>query len=188
MEPATGGDADLVTLDEEFVAEVAKDVRAGPFVRRCLALADWLGPDGKPVTGSGVLAVAAARTAYEELGLGDLSEPSTPRGSEEQPSLFGTEQEDALARQSPVRLRSAADLPALQQLWQVGVGSGLVEVNKGVARTGSRNCSSDEDWLLLGTDLAMGRAACSWTAPTSCRSMPSRCGPRREMSGRSSPG
>lgn len=146
------------TVDEAVVAAVADDVRAGPFVRRCLALAAWVGPQGRPVTGTGLLQVAAARAAYEDLGLVELSAPAPVREQPDQPSLFGAQEEEDLAWESPlVRLRSAADLPALHQLWQVGVRTGLIEIDGAVARTGQRSLATDEDWALLGIDLGMHR-------------------------------
>lgn len=145
-------------VDEERIRVIATEVRGGAFVRRCLALAAWVGPKGRALTGTGLLQVAAARSAYEELGLGELSAPASVRDRSDQPSLFGAEEEAGLVQESPlVRLRSAADLPVLHDLWRTAVASGLITIDGTVARTGDRPLVTDRDWALLGLDLAMHR-------------------------------
>ena len=147
--------AELVPLADP--ALVAADVRQGAFVQRCLALAAWVGERGREVTATGVLEVAEARAAYQELGLATLDSHVLPE-RHHQPSLLDANQEQELVQQRPlVGLRSAADLPVLHELWRACLDSGLVMVMGLRAYGADRPPEEDWDWQLLGTDLAVSR-------------------------------
>lgn len=88
--------------EDEAIAAIAHDVREGPFVRRCLALAAWVGEQGRELTATGVLHLADARAAYQELGLAETTPSASTRDRPDQPSLFASEEEAALVQESPL--------------------------------------------------------------------------------------
>lgn len=149
---------------EDFVppvdtALVAADVRRSPFVQRCLALAAWVGEQGRRVTPNGVLELADARAAFHELHLASVAAGTPPpRGSDHQLSLLDPGQEIELALLQPLDgLRSAADLPVLHELWRACLDSGLVMIMDQRAYGATRPPEEHWDWQLLGTDLAVSR-------------------------------
>lgn len=148
--------AELVPLADPV--QVAADVRHGAFVQRCLALAAWVGERGRRVTPTGVLEVAEARAAYEELGLGLEGNAHPLPERDHQPSLLDPGQELELVQQRPLAgLRSAADLPALHELWRACLDAGLVMVMGLRAYGADQPPDEDWDWQLLGEDLAVSR-------------------------------
>lgn len=147
--------AELVPLADP--ALVAADVRQGAFVQRCLALAAWVGERGRRVTATGVLEVAEARAAYQELGLATLDSHPLPE-RHHQPSLLDAGQELELVQQRALAgLRSAADLPVLHELWRGCLDAGLVMVTGLRAYGVEQPPEEDWGWQLLGTDLAVSR-------------------------------
>jgi len=140
-------------------------VQASPFVQQCLALARWVG-EGKPVTSTGVLRLAPAREAYLELGLWDWEQRAREWVPYADPleTELSTEDADSLRDAVLAQLRSAADAPPLDRLWQACQIAGLIEVGKTKATaTGAadpRHTTTDAEWLALGvsatTSLVLG--------------------------------
>lgn len=141
------------------LVDMAADVRASAFVGRCLALAAWVGEErGRPVTATGVLTLAGARTAYQDLRLAAAAGTGAPPGRDDQPSLLGPEEERRLAEQAPLaELRSAAHLPELHRLWLCCLDAGLVELADGRAYGADGPPEEDWQWCSLGNDLALSR-------------------------------
>jgi hypothetical protein len=101
-------------------AELAAQSRRAPLVGDALRLAEWCAP-GRPVTPKGVLKPAVAREAVEELRLWQRDDTLTnPRTRAN--VLDG--------------LRSAGDLPVLDDPWQFASGNGLIAVRSGRAVPG----------------------------------------------------
>ena len=101
-------------------ADLAAQARQAPLVGTALHLAEWCAP-GRPVTAKGVLKPALAREAVEELRLWErddaLSDPAA--------------RADLLAG-----VRSAGDLPVLDEPWQFGSANGLIAIRSGRAVPG----------------------------------------------------
>ncbi|MGW2256047.1 IS1096 element passenger TnpR family protein [Kitasatospora sp. NPDC001660] len=117
-------------------AELAATARAVPLFDAASRLAAWCG-DGRKVTAKGVLRPALAREAVEELELWRLDEEF--EDPEERAGHLGA-------------MRSAGDLPIVDDPWQLAVAGGLVEIASGAAR-----CAVvDDDMLLTGWEEALG--------------------------------
>lgn len=110
-------------------AELAARARRAPLIDDALRLAQWCAP-GRQVTAKGVLRLAGARQAVEELRLGQHDD--TFRMA------------DALAG-----LRSAAALPVLDVPWRFASGHGLIAIRSGRAVPGPELPGRDDDDQLL---------------------------------------
>lgn len=87
---------------------VAAQLRSSGFVAAVLRLVDWVGPEGREVTKTGVLRPAVAREAIESLGLDDWIRTTLLR--------------------EPDEWRSAGDHVGLDRLFMPAVAAGLLEV------------------------------------------------------------
>jgi hypothetical protein len=116
-------------------ADLAAQARLAPLIDAALRLAQWCAP-GRQVTAKGVLKPAAAREAVEELRLWQrddtLTDPST--------------RADTLAG-----LRSAGDLPVLDNPWQFASENGLVALRSGRAYPGPELPDPDDADRLVPT-------------------------------------
>jgi Plasmid pRiA4b ORF-3-like protein len=114
-------------------ADLAAQARLVPLVGDALRLARWCAP-GRPVTPKGVLKPAVAREAVEELRLWDRS-----------PSLA----EASVRANALSSLRSAGDLPVLDDPWQLATGNGLIAIRSGRAVPGPQLPDPDDSDGLL---------------------------------------
>jgi len=114
-------------------ADLATQAHQAPLVRDALGLAQWCAP-GRQVTAKGVLKPALAREAVEELRLWErddaLSDPAA--------------RADLLAG-----VRSAGDLPLLNEPWQFGSANGLIAIRSGRAVPGPGLPGPDDAGRLL---------------------------------------
>lgn len=110
------------------VAVVASQVRQSPFVRECLALAEWA--DGRQVTEAGFLRPAVAREAIEALQLGSWYA-----------DLFGLGERP---------WRSAGECLTIDRLWTPAVNAGLITVRGRTARLAATPRETDLEWVHLG--------------------------------------
>jgi hypothetical protein len=133
-EPAAPAEPEVfpaVTLPP--LADLAAQARLVPLVGDALRLARWCAP-GRPVTPKGVLKPAVAREAVEELRLWERSA-----------SLA----EASVRANALSSLRSAADLPVLDDPWQLATGNGLIAIRSGRAVPGPQLPDPDDSDGLL---------------------------------------
>ncbi len=102
------------------ISELARSARIAPLGRQAVRLAEWVG-SGKPVTATGVLKIAAARTAAEQLEL----MPAVRLG-------LDVDVADRMAH-----IRTARELPELHLAWVLAVASELLRVGKTKADRGA---------------------------------------------------
>jgi hypothetical protein len=114
-------------------ADLAAQARLAPLIDAALRLAQWCAP-GRQVTAKGVLKPAVGREAVEELRLWQrddtLTDPST--------------RADTLAG-----LRSAGDLPVLDDPWRFASENGLIALRSGRAYPGPELPDPDDADRLL---------------------------------------
>ena len=143
----------LFTRNEPSVTAPA--VRRAPFVRRVLALAEWVG-DGREVTKTATLRPAQARAAYQELGLVEhsLTVRFLPRS--ERKAVLAQER-DEIEEAVLGSMRSAMDVSELEDLWSACVGTGLVVVRGSRASADAKALpTTDEEWAVLGIQVGVG--------------------------------
>lgn len=144
---AEDGDDDDLELDGFLErgdpVRAAAQARQAPFVQACLRLADWVGTR-RQVTDTGVLRLAEAKSAYEQLELW--------RWQREVDSIV-----DGGATESDrsFRWRRAADATALERLWFAAEGGGLVDVRPTVARSTGDRPVDDDEWTALSVSLTL---------------------------------
>lgn len=124
-EDDTGEDETIQMSDPAHSAPFAREA---PFVRRMLALAEWVG-DGRELTDRQVLRPALAKEAYRELGL-EMHTRSARHCTPEAHSALADDPQQRRKLQDEVlsHTRSALDLPALDALWLAAEATGLVEI------------------------------------------------------------
>ncbi|MFD9358441.1 plasmid pRiA4b ORF-3 family protein [Streptomyces sp. NPDC060031] len=113
---------------EDLVAAV----RSVPVFDAALRLAAWCA-EGRQVTAREVLRPAAAREAIEELQLWKLADA-------------GSAYADAASR-ALTSLRSAGDVPCLDDPWRLALDTGLITISGGRTRAGTRVDDSGEELL-----------------------------------------
>lgn len=122
---------------------VAAEARESVFVRDCLRLAEWVGVR-RQVTSNGVLRLADAELAYEELGLAAW-----------EGHWFG-EHERAL-QPSAWTFQSAGDCLPLDRLWIAAATAGLLHIRATVAAAvPDERPRSDEQWCVAAISLLLG--------------------------------
>ena len=114
-------------------ADLAAQACLAPLLADALRLARWCAP-GRPVTSKGVLKPALAREAVEELRLWERS-ASLANASVRADTLSS--------------LRSAGDLPVLDDPWRLAAGNGLIAVRSGRAVPGPALPGPDDGDRLL---------------------------------------
>jgi hypothetical protein len=144
LDIAFDGEADEALDEAELLpavdlppgAELAAAVRAVPLFDAALRLADWC-EAGRKITPKGVLKPALARQAVRDLELWRL-DPERP------------EYEDEDVREAALEaIRSAGDLPLIDDPWQLACAAGLIETNSTTARSGPQRPASGDDGALL---------------------------------------
>lgn len=151
-EPGDEEDTEWRPADEEVAAQ---EVREAPFVRQCLALAEWVG-EGREVTGTGVLRPAVAREAYAALDLWSWERTAPVRYKPVTPDT-PPEVERALAESALHSWSSAGDCLALDRLWYSCEGAGLITVGSRRAVRTDPVPGTDHASLMLGLSLVMGQ-------------------------------
>lgn len=101
-------------------ADLAAQAREAPLIGDALRLAAWCAP-GRQVTAKGVLNRAAAAAAIEELRLWQRDD---------------TLADPAVRAQALGGLRSAGDLPVLDDPWRFASANGLIAIRSGQAFPG----------------------------------------------------
>lgn len=139
------------------LGEVAAEVRESAYLRSILALADWLGDDGRELTARRWLRPAVAREAYDALGLDRVHRRLLERrypGEEPggQPSEARLQWIDGLVHRP---WRSAGDCEPLARLWVGAVGSGLVDAEGARAYSLVPRNAADQAWAEYGLTAIM---------------------------------
>ncbi|HET8600194.1 MAG TPA: hypothetical protein VFL99_07700 [Segeticoccus sp.] len=140
------------------VPEVAAELRESAYVRSILALADWLGPEGREVTARGLLRPAVAREAYSALGLEAVHRRLLERRYPNE-ALGGVR---AVGREKWIEgiltkpWRSAGDCEPLARLWEGALAAGLIDAERKVARSLVTPDTTDETWAQQGLMAIVG--------------------------------
>ena len=145
-------EGDLPSLEE--VAPIIRD--AGLF-RQLEALAHWIGPRAE-ITATGVLRPAAARRAFDDLGLVAWSRGWLEREYADIPSQVPPEEmETILDTLAPLQTwRSARDCLPLDRLWNAALACQVIRIEGRWAYAAWPEPLDDEDVVKLATRAGLG--------------------------------
>ena len=137
-------------------AEVAPIIRKAGLFSQLEALTHWIEPRAE-VTSTGVLRPAAARKAYEDLGLAAWSRESLRLQYEFLPSRMQPEELEAVldTMTAAPSWRSARDCQALDRLWNAALTSRVIRIEGRWAYAAWPEQPDDDGVVNLATDAGL---------------------------------